>query len=76
MAKNEELKKMPDPESTVLTKNEFAYLEKQVKQCSQCGKNFSVWDASAYAYKKKARSGMKYFCSWGCLRTDEQENKK
>lgn len=47
------------------------------RTCAFCGKGFEVLYPHLWRYKRGCRPGMKYFCSWSCLRAyDERKNEK
>lgn len=51
-----------------------------MKKCPVCGKEFLVPDVAVWAYKLHETNSagtvlLKYFCTWGCLRKWEAENK-
>jgi hypothetical protein len=40
----------------------------QEKRCTQCKKKFIVLDNAHWVYKRTKGTGVKYFCSWSCIR--------
>ena len=47
----------------------------RVRKCPVCGKEYII-NADVWAYRKtRKNAGDMYFCSWGCLRKHERENK-
>ena len=49
-----------------------------LKKCRNCGKEFSVLYPHLYRYKVRygGEGHYHYFCSWGCLRANEQNKEK
>ena len=43
------------------------------KECHECGKKF--FSSGEWVYKLKINGKWRYYCSWGCMRTDERRNK-
>ena len=41
-----------------------------IKKCRVCGKKFYPVCPEIWAYKKITRNGIKWYCSWGCMRAD------
>ena len=51
-----------------------------MKRCPVCGKEFLVPDVHIWAYQQQKAKGKKatahyFFCTWGCMRKWEAENK-
>lgn len=42
--------------------------------CAVCGK--TVFSNGKYAYKKRTKDGMQYYCGWNCFRKAEGENNR
>ena len=48
-----------------------------MKKCPTCGKKFAVLYPQLWAYKRGTQKGIKFFCTWRCLRAaDDKKGKK
>lgn len=48
------------------------------RYCNCCNKiiDLTHYNADTYAYKRKWRKTMLYYCSWSCMRQDEERIEK
>ena len=48
----------------------------RLRHCPVCGKEYNIPDAEVWVYRKhRKNAGDIYFCSWGCMRLYEENNK-
>ena len=47
-----------------------------MKKCPTCGKKFAVLYPQLWAYKRGTQNGIRFFCTWSCLRAVDKKGKK
>ena len=53
-----------------------SFWESCERKCPVCGGKFFIPAYSQWAYKSDKKHGVKYYCSWKCMRAAQKEEKK